>query len=43
MIEFLHENTKSSEDKKFFYQFLKLNDRRSLGIRNILFVLEEMN
>jgi len=29
MKDFIHENTKSKEDSKFFYNFLKLNDRRS--------------
>lgn len=38
----LHENTQSAEDRKVFYQTLRLPDRRAHGIRNILFVLEEM-
>lgn len=43
LLGMLHENTRSKEDMKFFYQFLKLGDRRSKGIRNVCFLLEEMN
>ena len=39
----VHENTRSKEDTKFFYQSLRIPDRRSKDIRNIGFVLEEMN
>jgi len=28
---------------RFFYQFLRLSDRRSAGIRNICFIFEKMN
>jgi serine/threonine protein kinase len=38
-----HENTHHPEDKKLYYQTMKLPDRRAQGIRNIMFVLEEMN
>ena len=41
--ELIHENVSIKDDKKFFYHHLKLADRRSKGIRNICFVLEEMN
>ena len=43
MRSFLHENTELKDDKRFFYHHLKLPDRRSKGIRNICFILEEMN
>lgn len=39
----LHENVELKSDKKFFYHNLKLPDRRSKGIRNVCFILEEMN
>lgn len=42
LISVIHENTKSKEDKRFFYHHLKLPDRRSKEIRNICFILEEM-
>jgi hypothetical protein len=43
LISVIHENTKFKEDKRFFYHNLKLPDRRSKGIKNICFVVEEMS
>ena len=43
MEAFIHENVKLKEDKRFFYHNLKLPDRRSKEIRNVCFILEEMN
>lgn len=43
MLGVSHENTRNPEDKKLYYQIMKLPDRRAQGIKNIMFVLEEMN
>lgn len=40
LIELLHENISSKEDKKIFYRGLKLPDKRSQDIKNVCFVLE---
>jgi serine/threonine protein kinase len=43
MYGLIHENSKCVEDKRLFYQIFRLPDRRSIGIKNIMFILEEMN
>lgn len=43
LISLIHENTRSKEDKRFFYSNLKLPDRRSKDIKNVCFILEEMS
>lgn len=43
MLGISHENTRSPEDKKLYYQIMKIPDRRTQGIKNIMFVLEQMN
>jgi serine/threonine protein kinase len=38
-----HENTQCAEDRRLYYQVMRLPDRRAQGIKNVMFVLEEMN